>query len=111
MTFLPLDAEPMKRLERLGLRGGLIERTNFPKLSRDVPSIDFSGWPVYTREDTPDGLVTDFCRALEASKDRIPWAEDAPLPLAQMVRDTPEGHLEVPLHAAAERFWKDRGYI
>jgi len=111
MTFLPVDAESMKRLERLGLRGGLIERTNFPKLSRDVPSIDFSGWPIYTREDTPDGLVTDFCRALEAGKDRIPWAEDAPLPIAQMVRDTPEGHLEVPLHAAAEQFWQQRGYL
>jgi len=111
MTFLPLDAVPMKRLEGLGLRGGLIERTNFPKLSRDVPSIDFSGWPIYTREDTPDGLVSDFCRALEASKDRIPWAQDAPLPLAQMVRDTPEGHLEVPLHPAAERYWRQHGYI
>ena len=53
----------------------------------------------------------DFCRALEASKDRIPWAEDAPLPLARMVRDTPEGHLEVPLHPAAERFWQERGYL
>jgi TRAP-type uncharacterized transport system substrate-binding protein len=111
MIFLPLDAEPMKRLERLGLRSGLIERTNFPQLSRDVPSIDFSGWPIYTREDTPDGLVTDFCRALEASKDRIPWAKDAPLPLSQMVRDTPEGHLEVPLHPAAECFWRERGYL
>ena len=111
MTFLPLEVEPMKRLEGLGLRGGLIERTNFPKLIRDVPSIDFSGWPIYTREDTPDGLVSDFCRALEASKDRIPWAQDAPLPLAQMVRDTPEGHLEVPLHPAAERYWRQHGYI
>ena len=53
----------------------------------------------------------DFCRALDASKDRIPWAEDAPLPLAQMVRDTPEGHLEVPLHPAAEKFWRERGYL
>jgi TRAP-type uncharacterized transport system substrate-binding protein len=111
MSFLPVDGESMKRLERLGLRGGLIERTHFPKLIRDVPSIDFSGWPIYTREDTPDGLVTDFCRALEASKDRIPWAQDAPLPLAQMVRDTPEGHLEVPLHPAAERFWQQLGYL
>jgi TRAP-type uncharacterized transport system substrate-binding protein len=56
-------------------------------------------------------LVADFCRALDASKERIPWAEDAPLPLAQMVRDTPEGHLEVPLHPAAEKFWRERGYL
>jgi TRAP-type uncharacterized transport system substrate-binding protein len=111
MTFLALGEDLLPRLEKVGLRRGLIERTNYPKLASDVPTLDFSGWPIYTREDTPGGLVTDFCRALEASKDRIPWAEDAPLPLAQMVRDTPDGHLEVPLHPAAERFWRELGYI
>jgi TRAP-type uncharacterized transport system substrate-binding protein len=111
MTFLALDEDLLQRLEKIGLRRGLIERVNFPKLAGDVPTLDFSGWPIYTREDSPDEVVTDFCRALEASKDRIPWAQDAPLPLAQMVRDTPEGHLEVPLHPAAERFWREQGYI
>jgi TRAP-type uncharacterized transport system substrate-binding protein len=111
MIFLALDEDLLKRLEIIGLRTGLIERTNFPKLSSDVSTLDFSGWPIYTHKDTTDRLVTDFCRALETSKDRIPWAHDAPLPLAQMVRDTPEGHLEVPLHPAAERFWQERGYI
>jgi TRAP-type uncharacterized transport system substrate-binding protein len=111
MTFLALDEDLLKRLEIIGLRRGLIERTNFPKLSSDVPTLDFSGWPIYTHKNTAGPLVMDFCRALEASKDRIPWAENAPLPLAQMVRDTPEGHLEVPLHPAAERFWQERGYI
>jgi TRAP-type uncharacterized transport system substrate-binding protein len=89
----------------------MIERNNFPKLASHVPTLDFSGWPIYTHKETPTQLVADFCRALEASKDRIPWAQDAPLPLAQMVHDTPEGHLEVPLHPAAERFWHERGYI
>jgi TRAP-type uncharacterized transport system substrate-binding protein len=111
MTFLPLEEELLKRLESLGLRRGLIQRINFPQLADDVPTLDFSGWPIYTHEETADHLVADFCRALEASKDRIPWAQDAPLPLEQMVRDTAEGHLEVPLHPAAERFWRERGYI
>jgi TRAP-type uncharacterized transport system substrate-binding protein len=111
MTFLALDEDLLQRLETIGLRRGMIERTNFPKLAIDIPTLDFSGWPIYTHKDTADILVTDFCRALEASKDRIPWAHDAPLPLAQMVRDTPEGHLEVPLHSAAERFWHDHGYV
>jgi TRAP-type uncharacterized transport system substrate-binding protein len=111
MTFLALDEKLLQRLEIIGLRKGLIERRNFPKLATDVSTLDFSGWPIYTHEKTADILVTDFCQALEASKDRIPWAHDAPLPLAQMVRDTPEGHLEVPLHPAAERFWHERGYI
>jgi TRAP-type uncharacterized transport system substrate-binding protein len=111
MTFLALDEELLHRLETLGLHRGLIQRTNFPKLASDVPTLDFSGWPIYTRADTPDGIVADFCQALEASKHRIPWAQDAPLPLAQMVRDTAEGRLEVPLHPAAERFWRERGYL
>jgi TRAP-type uncharacterized transport system substrate-binding protein len=111
MTFLALDEELLKRLEIIGLRRGMIERNNFPKLASHVPTLDFSGWPIYTHKETPTQLVADFCRALEASKDRIPWAQDAPLPLAQMVHDTPEGHLEVPLHPAAERVWQERGYI
>jgi TRAP-type uncharacterized transport system substrate-binding protein len=111
MRFLPLDEKLLGSLEVLGLRRGIIEKTNFPKLTAGVPSLDFSGWPIYTHRDTPDALVADFCRALETSKERIPWAEEGPLPLAQMVRDTPEGHLEVPLHSAAARFWRECGYL
>ena len=110
MTFLSLDEDLLQRVAKVGLRRGLIERANFPQLASDVPTLDFSGWPVYTHQNTADQIVTDFCRALETSKDRIPWAQDAPLPLAQMVRDTSDGHLEVPLHPAAERFWQERGY-
>jgi TRAP-type uncharacterized transport system substrate-binding protein len=111
MRFLPLEEDLVQRVEAVGLRRSVIEKKLFPKLGADVPSLDFSGWPIYTHQDTPDQLVNDFCRALEASKDRIPWAQEGPLPLAQMVRDTPEGHLEVPLHTAAERFWRERGYL
>jgi TRAP-type uncharacterized transport system substrate-binding protein len=111
MTFLSLDEMILRMLEGVGLRRGLIEQKYLPKLAADVPTLDFSGWPIYTQETTADNLVVDFCHALEASKDRIPWAKDAPLPLAQMVRDTPEGHLEVPLHPAAEGFWRERGYL
>ena len=111
MGFLPLEQELLERLEAVGLRRAVIEKKDFPELAADVPSLDFSGWPIYTHLGTPDSLVIDFCEALEASKDRIPWAEEGPLPLAQMARDTPEGHVEVPLHPAAARFWRDRGYL
>lgn len=111
MTFLSLDEMILQQLEAAGLRRGMMERKYFPKLAVEVATLDFSGWPIYTHKDTPDALVTDFCAALEASKGQIPWAEDAALPLEQMVRDTPEGHLEIPLHPAAERFWRQCGYL
>ncbi len=111
MTFLSLDEAILQRLESVGLRRGLIEKKSFPKLSADVATLDFSGWPIYTIESTPASLVRDFCRALDDSKERIPWAKDEPLPMQQIVRDTDEGHLEVPLHPAAEQFWRERGYL
>ena len=111
MDFLSLDEGILGQLEQSGLRRGTIAKTSFPKLAADVPTLDFSGWPIYTHANTPDQMVADFCRALEESKQSIPWAHDLPLPLANMVQDTPEGHLEVPLHPAAERFWRERGYL
>ena len=111
MTFLSINEPILNRLESAGLRRGVIEKKLFPKLVADVTTLDFSGWPIYTHRDTPDALVRDFCRALDESKDRIPWAKVEPLPIDQMIRDTPEGHLEVPLHPAAEKYWRESGYL
>ncbi|HZA55816.1 MAG TPA: TAXI family TRAP transporter solute-binding subunit [Candidatus Udaeobacter sp.] len=111
MRFLAVNENILQALEALGLRRGLIARKNFPKLAADVPTLDFSGWPIYTHKDAPDELIANFCSALEACKDRVPWAQAGPLPLKRMVRDSSEGHLEVPLHPAAERFWRERGYL
>ena len=111
MTFLSLPELVLQRLEAVGLRRGVIEKKSFPKLAADVPTLDFSGWPIYTLASTPHSLVRDFCRALEESKALIPWAKAEPLPLTQMVRDTAEGHLDVPLHAAAAAYWRELGYL
>ena len=56
MTFLSLPEAILQRLEAVGLRRGLIEKKSFPKLSADVPTLDFSGWPIYTLASTPDAL-------------------------------------------------------
>lgn len=111
MRLLVLEDPILKRLEGLGFRRGALEPEKFSKLSAPVSTLDFSGWPIYTHADTPDEIITAFCRALDARKDRIPWQEGASLPLEQMVRDTRHGPLEIPFHSAAERFWRERGYL
>ena len=40
----------------------------------------------------------------------IPWEGVGPLPLDRMSVDTREGPLDVPLHPAAEAYWRERGY-
>jgi TRAP-type uncharacterized transport system substrate-binding protein len=111
MRILPLDDAMLIELEALGLRRALMSRARYPKLGADLPTLDFSGFAVYTHAAVPDAVVTSICAALEARKDRIGWQEPGPLPLATMCRDTADGPLVIPLHAAAERFWRGRGYL
>ena len=111
MRILPLREATLSKLEAMGYRRGVIEATDYPGLPADVLTIDFSGFPVFCHERTPDDLVTAICAGLEARKDRIPYQGPGPLPLERMCFDTPEGPLDVPLHPAAERFWRERGYL
>jgi NMT1-like family len=111
MRILPFDEPLLERLEELGFRRAVISKASYAKLKEDVPTLDFSGFPVYTHVNVPDAIVTSICSALEARKEKIPWQEEGPLPLDRMCRDTPEGPLNIPLHPAAERFWRERGYL
>ena len=111
MRVLTLEEPMLARLEILGLRRAVIPKTRYPNLQQDVPTLDFSGFAVYTHADVPDEIIGPICAALEARKERIGWQEPGPLPLDRMCRDTPDGPLVIPLHRAAEKFWRERGYL
>lgn len=111
MHLLPLEEEVLERMDDIGFHRSPIPREMFPNLAADVPALDFSGWPVYTHADTPDDVVYPFCHALDVRKSTIVWQEPRDLPLDEMCRDTPAGPLKIPLHPAAERYWRDSGYL
>lgn len=111
MHILPLDDGMLTVLEALGLRRAVMPKMRYPKLPDDLPTLDFSGFAVYTHADVPDEVITSICAALEARKDRIGWQEPGPLPLEWMCRDSAEGPLTIPLHPAAQKFWRERGYL
>ncbi len=58
-----------------------------------------------------DALVEQICAGLDARKRRIPWEEAGPLPVERMCREAQDTPQLVPLHPAAERFWRARGYL
>jgi TRAP-type uncharacterized transport system substrate-binding protein len=111
MRPLPLEETMLSKLESIGLRRAVIPKSRYPNLAEDVPTLDFSGFAVYTHANVPAAVITSICAALEARKDRIGWQEPGPLPLERMCRDTADGPLVIPLHPAAERFWRERGYL
>jgi hypothetical protein len=116
LRFLTIEEPERKKLEEMGFIMTSL-KAQYPKANHDAACVDFSGWIVYTHADTPDEQVELFCGALEVRKERVPhYASatapvEAPLPLHDMCKDTREGPMYVPLHPAAERFWKARGYI
>jgi len=111
MRFLSFGEPILKRLETMGFRRATITKADHPKLSADIETLDFSGWPIFTHANSPDAMVAAFCEALEARKESIPWQGEGPLPLEQMCRDTIDGPLDIPLHPAAESFWRAKGYL
>jgi len=111
MRLLPLSEAHLRKLEAMGFRRGIVAQKDYPKLPEDVLSLDFSGWPVFTHTHAPDELIADFCAALEKRKHTIPWQGPGPLPLERMCLDAPDTPLDVPFHPAAERFWRQRGYL
>jgi TRAP-type uncharacterized transport system substrate-binding protein len=111
MRILPLDDGVMTKMEALGLRRAVMPVARYPKLGSDLPTLDFSGFAVYTHADVSDAVITSICAALEARKERIGWQEPGPLPLERGCRDTADGPLVIPLHPAAEKFWRGQGYL
>ncbi|HEY7060026.1 MAG TPA: TAXI family TRAP transporter solute-binding subunit [Chloroflexota bacterium] len=111
MRFLEMDPPIRRQMEEAGWRFSVMPQQRYPKLPGDLEMPDFSGWPVFCRADASDEFVTAFCDALDQRRDRIPWQGGPALPLETMAQDRPENPLDVPLHPAAERYWRQRGYL
>jgi TRAP-type uncharacterized transport system substrate-binding protein len=111
MRILPIEEPILQKLDSIHLQRHVLPQSIFPMLPGDIPTLDFSGWPVYTRADAADEMVYQFARALDRRRQSIPWEAPGPLPTADMCKDTPSGPLKVPLHPAAERYWREVGYL
>jgi NMT1-like family len=110
MRILPVSEATLAPLERMGYRRGILAKDDYPGLGADVLTLDFSGWPIFVHADAPDRLVTQICTALDERQALIPWEGEGALPVSRMCRDAADTPRDVPLHSAAARYWKDRGY-
>jgi TRAP-type uncharacterized transport system substrate-binding protein len=111
MTLLKLREETLRRLEAMGYRRGTVRQADFPNLPGDLPTLDFSGWPIFVHAEAADDFVTQVCESLSARAHLVPWQSPGPLPVARMCREAPDTPQLVPLHPAAERCWRRLGYL
>jgi TRAP-type uncharacterized transport system substrate-binding protein len=109
--YLPVDGAVLKHLKSLGYRPSSMSRCGFRGLGGDVPTVDFSGWPMIVNAGMPDEVAYALCEAIEARKKAIPTDNFKPLSMAQLCANDGEAPYDVPLHRGARRFYRERGYL
>lgn len=111
VTLLPLNEATVRKLEAMGYRRAVMPKAEYPRLPADLLTLDFSGWTAFVHAEAEDALVAEICAGLDARKAQIPWEEEGPLPVERMCREARDTPQTVPLHPAAERYWRSRGYL
>jgi len=109
--FLPVEGTVLRSMVAMGYRPAVMSPSRFPGLTRDITTLDFSGWPMIVRADMPDDVAYSLCEAIERRKESIPTDNYKPLDIAQLCANDEEAPYDVPLHSAAKRFYRDRGYL
>lgn len=109
--YLPIEGSVLKRLKALGYRTGVVPQSQFKGLSADVPTIDFSGWPMVVRNDLPNDVAYALCESIELRRKAIPTDNFRPLDIADLCADNEEAPYDVPLHPGARKFYRERGYL
>jgi TRAP-type uncharacterized transport system substrate-binding protein len=102
-----LSAHEFEQLGRLGWRRVALPQARFPRLSRDVDALDFSGWPIYASASLAEQTAYDICGALAARTAEIPWEKGTDASVQQMGRESDATPMDVPLHPGAERWYRE----
>jgi TRAP-type uncharacterized transport system substrate-binding protein len=104
---IELDPAEFEQLGRLGWRRVLLPQARFPRLTRDVDTLDFSGWPIYASTSLAQEVAYDICGAIAAREAQVPWEEGTHANIRQIGRETDATPMDVPLHSGAERWYRE----
>jgi TRAP-type uncharacterized transport system substrate-binding protein len=110
-VYLPIEGQVLKRLSAMGYRISVVPKSRFKGMASDIPTVDFSGWPMVVRADIPNDVAFALCESIEKRKHLIPTDNFKPLNMAQLCANDEEAPCNVPLHPGARRFYRERGYL
>lgn len=117
-TLVPISVEegPMAQLStRVGFRPSVVQAHFWDAINQDVLCVDFSDFLVLVRADMPDDVarLLTWClvttrETLEAQYKHIPPERS---PLSYPLDPVKMAQSSLPLHPAAERFYREEGYL
>ena len=120
MRFLPIRNDVLQKMaDKYGYGSGVISKGMLRGVEEDVPCIDFSGWIMFVRSDMPDNIAYRITRIFVEKRGLFeapfrglgqPPEKSAlayPIDPNQLWQNVGG----VPLHPAAERYYKEHGYM
>jgi len=110
-VYLPIEGEILRRLGKMGYRSSVVPRSRFKGMTSDVPTVDFSGWPMVVHADLPSDVAYALCEAIERRRKALPSDNFKPIRMRQLCANDQEAPFNVPLHPGARRFYRERGYL
>jgi len=122
--FLSLSESAMAGLEREGFERNITPAGFLPGIEKPLLSVDESDFVLMTHEKADDELIYTVTKTIDQNRRRIEegavtvqYMYSQPLPIPQIVLRSPltgpiENHWRtgVPLHRAAERYYREAGY-
>jgi len=113
MKFLPLRDDVLRKMQRLGFGGAALTKAAFPKLDRDIETIDFSGWTFFCHQKLSSALAYTMAEAIDRCRDKIEadHIDRKTMTMEEFCRGSDGGPLTIPLHPGAKKYYRERGYL
>lgn len=109
--YLPIEGQVLRRLAAMGYTTSVVPKSRFKGMAHDVPTVDFSGWPMAVHADLPNDVAYAICEAIEKRRKLIPSDNFKPISMKQLCANDGEAPFNIPLHPGARRFYRERGFL
>lgn len=118
MTFLPIREDVIEQMvTNYGFRRAILSKGMLDgAVTEDLPTLDWSGWLLFTHADMDEELVYRIASIIVEQKYLFEWAfQGLPVEKSDLVCPIDPRALcqntGVPLHPGAERYFREQGYL
>jgi TRAP-type uncharacterized transport system substrate-binding protein len=113
MRFLPVDEKVLREMEQIGFPSAALTREHYPKLDRDIRTVDFSGWTFFCHADLPSEIAYNMAKAVDLCYQQIPvdHFNKRPMTMSEFCCGGEAGQLNIPLRPGAKKYFRERGYL
>jgi TRAP-type uncharacterized transport system substrate-binding protein len=113
MQFLSVDNEVLRKMEKLGFPRAMLTRKHYPKMERDIQTVDFSGWTFFCHADLLSNIAYNMAKAVDLCYKQIPvdHFDKRPMTMSEFCQGGEAGQLNIPLHPGAKQYFRETGYL